>query len=296
MSDASAATLRQWAADVDAASVPASAVEAVPLARSRVGRVYLAGPMTGIADYNFPAFNAAAARLRAEGFDVVNPADHGVVDGAEPVGISASEAAPPSREQQMLVLERDGSGKPTVWCDPEIADLVSALNLFGVPTVASCSGHGERPGNIALRDGRELIVMPNYDAARRAEALTEDEIFDAHEAAFSGHELHAESIAFARNVEAKTRAKLATPPPAPQPPNANCPIKCNSMEQCSGACDFMEAAPQPAVVEATPPLLESLYVWAKDNQGTWLFPGWDGNRVLRHLSVSAAASTQGGGK
>lgn len=44
-------------------------------------RVYLAGPMTGIADHNFPAFNAAADRLRGFGLEVVNPADHGVVDG-----------------------------------------------------------------------------------------------------------------------------------------------------------------------------------------------------------------------
>src|SRR5690606_39841374 len=61
------------------------------------------------------------------------------------------------RESQMVVIERDASGKPTVWCDPEIADLVRALNAGGIRTVASCSGHGHRPGNIALADGRELI-------------------------------------------------------------------------------------------------------------------------------------------
>ena len=57
--------------------------EPVRLAASRVGRVYLAGPMTGIAEFNFPAFNAEAARLRATGLYVLNPADHGVVDGAD---------------------------------------------------------------------------------------------------------------------------------------------------------------------------------------------------------------------
>ena len=61
-------------------AVPATAFQ---LAMSRVGRVYLAGPMTGYENFNFPAFNAAAQRLRAEGFDVVNPADHGIVEGAE---------------------------------------------------------------------------------------------------------------------------------------------------------------------------------------------------------------------
>lgn len=38
-------------------------------------RVYVSGPMTGLPDLNFPAFNAAAAQLRALGLDVVNPAE-----------------------------------------------------------------------------------------------------------------------------------------------------------------------------------------------------------------------------
>jgi hypothetical protein len=38
-------------------------------------RWYIAGPMTGIEDWNFPAFHAAAAMLRAEGLHVVNPAE-----------------------------------------------------------------------------------------------------------------------------------------------------------------------------------------------------------------------------
>ncbi len=38
-------------------------------------RVYLSGPMSGLPELNFPAFHAAAARLRAEGLQVVNPAE-----------------------------------------------------------------------------------------------------------------------------------------------------------------------------------------------------------------------------
>lgn len=37
---------------------------------------YIAGPMTGLPEFNYPAFHAAAAKLRAEGVGVVNPADH----------------------------------------------------------------------------------------------------------------------------------------------------------------------------------------------------------------------------
>lgn len=38
-------------------------------------KIYVAGPMRGIEKLNFPAFNAAAADLRASGFDAVNPVD-----------------------------------------------------------------------------------------------------------------------------------------------------------------------------------------------------------------------------
>lgn len=38
-------------------------------------RVYIAGPMTGLPDFNFPAFHAAAAEWRALGWDVLNPAE-----------------------------------------------------------------------------------------------------------------------------------------------------------------------------------------------------------------------------
>lgn len=38
-------------------------------------RVYLAGPMSGLPDFNYPAFNQAAEQLRGLGFHVENPAE-----------------------------------------------------------------------------------------------------------------------------------------------------------------------------------------------------------------------------
>ncbi len=38
-------------------------------------RIYIAGPMSGLPDLNFPAFHAAAAHLRSIGHEVVNPAE-----------------------------------------------------------------------------------------------------------------------------------------------------------------------------------------------------------------------------
>jgi len=50
--------------------------------------------------------------------------------------------------------------------DSCIFPIVKALNDGGITTVASCCGHGKRPGNIALADGRELIIAADYKQGR----------------------------------------------------------------------------------------------------------------------------------
>lgn len=54
--------------------------------------------------------------------------------------------------------------------DSCIVQVVQALNASGLRTVASCCGHGHRPGNIALADGRELIIAPDHATARQVDA------------------------------------------------------------------------------------------------------------------------------
>lgn len=62
-----------------------------PLERSAAPpalRLYLAGPMTGYKDLNFPAFHAKAAELRAAGYVVINPAE--INGGADELAACAS--------------------------------------------------------------------------------------------------------------------------------------------------------------------------------------------------------------
>lgn len=69
------------------------------------GRIYLAGPMTGLPEFNFPAFNEADALLTAAGWVVFNPAKkdqesglsveglEGTVEELDAAGFDFAEAA-----------------------------------------------------------------------------------------------------------------------------------------------------------------------------------------------------------
>ena len=43
--------------------------------------IYLSGPMSGLPEYNYPAFRKATANLRKQGFIICSPHEWGVVEG-----------------------------------------------------------------------------------------------------------------------------------------------------------------------------------------------------------------------
>jgi hypothetical protein len=69
-------------------------------------RTYIAGPMTGITHFNFPAFDRAAERLRIAGFEPVNPADLDRSAGFDPMTLPADwdwNKLPPEVDRQDII-------------------------------------------------------------------------------------------------------------------------------------------------------------------------------------------------
>lgn len=54
-------------------------------------KLYLAGPMRGRPEFNFPAFQLARIQLREQGFEVFCPAENDLAGGFDPAGMSGYE-------------------------------------------------------------------------------------------------------------------------------------------------------------------------------------------------------------
>ena len=77
--------------------------------KARPVRLYLAGPMSGYVDYNFPLFHRVANLLRSQGFEVNNPADKETLDGTDKPDLrKVPTRAEAMRKDIPLVLECDG--------------------------------------------------------------------------------------------------------------------------------------------------------------------------------------------
>lgn len=86
-------------------------------------RWYLAGPMTGIKGFNYAYFDTVAARLRADGYNVVSPAEL-----ESPEARRVSESSPDGSIESMPA----GStwGKALARCMPSIVDQCGGIILL----------------------------------------------------------------------------------------------------------------------------------------------------------------------
>jgi hypothetical protein len=99
-------------------------------------RLYLAGPMSGIEQFNFPAFYEAAETLRAAGHDIVSPAEMDADDGID--------------EEAMSSEDGDASKLSLTWAQLLARD----VTIIGDETDDKIDGIVFLPGWIASRGAR----------------------------------------------------------------------------------------------------------------------------------------------
>jgi len=77
--------------------------------KEREPTIYIAGPMRGYDDGNFPAFDRQAKVLEKQGWRIINPAEMDRQDGSPPNGHKGFDPVNDYNDQQFMreALERD---------------------------------------------------------------------------------------------------------------------------------------------------------------------------------------------
>lgn len=71
---------------------------------------------------------------------------------------------------RVRLAHRRSDNVQIVFVDACIQPLVQAINDAGFQTINSCCGHGQRPGWIALEDGRHVLIAKDHAEMRQMDA------------------------------------------------------------------------------------------------------------------------------
>lgn len=149
-------------------------------------KLYLAGPMTGIPAFNYPAFDAAAAALRRVGHEVINPADvDRDADGRDgpPAPEDALSHRAYMRRDLPLVIECDGVVVLPGWAASSGARCEVVVALTCGLTVHAADWHVPQ----ADEDGRRMVLATFPEGGRDgAWQLRQIDPLDAWRAMFIG--------------------------------------------------------------------------------------------------------------
>lgn len=120
-------------------------------------KIYLAGPMRGVPEFNFPTFHSMAAKLRAQGHEVFSPAERDIAHHG--VDISKDNA---SGDETLAAQQHGFSLRDALADDCEFicrhADAIALLPGWE----RSKGAKAERALAIAL--GHQVIYLPIVEA------------------------------------------------------------------------------------------------------------------------------------
>jgi len=123
-------------------------------------RYYLAGPMRGFPEYNFPKFHEATSELRRLGHDVFNPAERDLQDGFDPSVDKALPLAYYMRIDLPAVCESDAVVVLSGWQLSDGANIeVFVATQCGIPVLEYPSLEPIKPAPpiVAYKTVREVM-------------------------------------------------------------------------------------------------------------------------------------------
>lgn len=126
-------------------------------------KAYLAGPMRQIPEFNFPAFDHYAGKLKAMGFDVINPADLDRASGFDPVNDEPDGAflRDAMARDLMAICRCDAIALMPGWEKSDGARVeLSLANVLKLDVIDAETG--ERMGDSILDEAKRLTTSDRH--------------------------------------------------------------------------------------------------------------------------------------